>query len=76
VGVRKAWFEIKSSIISWKALFERCFSLNFVVHFGLKCLLLANWIRLWRTKALIHNVDFSNIEITIVRAICISGLKS
>jgi hypothetical protein len=31
---------------------------------------------LWRTKALIHNVDFSNIEITIVRAICISGLKS
>jgi len=51
-------FEIKNSIISWKALFERCLSLKFVVHFGLTCLLLANWIRLWRTKALIHNVDF------------------
>jgi hypothetical protein len=67
VGVRKAWFEIKSLIISWKALFERCFiSLNFIVHFGLMYVLLANWILFRRTKALIHNVNFSNIEVTIV----------
>jgi hypothetical protein len=41
------------------------FSLKFVVHFALMCLLLANWILLYRTKVFIYNVDFLNNEVNL-----------